>query len=374
MSDLSIHPVTEADAAEILAFEQENRSFFRAMVPDRGDPYFSLDYLREMLREAVQDQAAGRHYLYLVRNPRGEVVGRVNLYDVRQGNLKRAELGYRIGERWNGRGYATRAVNLALAEAFGRCGLHRVQAVTSPENIGSQMVLIRNGFRFVGRSTAYLQVGERWVDGLHYEILAEWYRQRPAAPDPAGSRGTGAGEEQPERVPVRIRPVRPEDAPDLNQICRGRTVMPNTYGLPTEREMASRRFVENLGPDDHVLVAETDGRVVGVAGLHLGKGRGRHAGTIGISIHDDYQGRGIGRALMAALLDLADNHLNLERVELDVRSDNTRAIALYKSLGFIEEGVRRGAFFAQGAYRDLLLMARTREGAAAASRRPEQGN
>ncbi len=56
----------------------------------------------------------------------------LGLYDVARGHLQKAEIGYRVGQRHNGRGYATAAVALALAEAYGRLGLHRVEAFTAP--------------------------------------------------------------------------------------------------------------------------------------------------------------------------------------------------------------------------------------------------
>ena len=60
-------------------------------------------------------------------------------------------------------------------------------------------------------------------------------------------------------------------------------------------------------------------------------------------MHDDFQGRGVGKALMQALLDLADSWTPYTRLELTVYADNARAIALYKQFGFDEEGVLQGA-------------------------------
>lgn len=132
--------------------------------------------------------------------------------------------------------------------------------------------------------------------------------------------------------------------------------------LPSERISYNRAFLENLGPDDHMLVAELDGQVVGTASLHTKKGRQRHAGALGIIVHEGYQNRGIGRALMEALLDIADNHLGLVRVELEVYVDNARAIHLYETLGFQTEGCKRMGIFRRGEFIDVLVMARIRGG------------
>lgn len=86
----------------------------------------------------------------------------------------------------------------------------------------------------------------------------------------------------------------------------------------------------------------------------------RHSAGFGIMVHRDWQGRGVGRALMEAALDVADNWLMLTRVELTVFTDNARAIGLYKSLGFEIEGTKRMGAIRNGAYADEYYMARLR--------------
>jgi len=106
--------------------------------------------------------------------------------------------------------------------------------------------------------------------------------------------------------------------------------------------------------DDHVaIVAVLDGRIVGSADITQYKGRRSHAGGIGIIVHDDYRGRGIGTALTAALIDTADNWLNLKRLELSVYVDNEPAIRLYKKFGFVVEGTRAPKHFATEIMRRL---------------------
>ncbi len=77
-------------------------------------------------------------------------------------------------------------------------------------------------------------------------------------------------------------------------------------------------------------------------------------------MHDAYAGRGVGTALMAAMIDLADRWLNLKRLQLQVWVDNAPAIALYEKFGFEREGVLRAEGFRDGAYVDALAMARVR--------------
>jgi putative acetyltransferase len=77
-------------------------------------------------------------------------------------------------------------------------------------------------------------------------------------------------------------------------------------------------------------------------------------------VSDAWQGQGVGKALMQAGVDLADNWLNLTRLELEVYSDNDPAIRLYERFGFEREGIMRQHAFRSGQYVDSLMMARLR--------------
>jgi putative acetyltransferase len=79
-----------------------------------------------------------------------------------------------------------------------------------------------------------------------------------------------------------------------------------------------------------------------------------------MAVRDDWQGKGVGTALIEAALDLADNWLNLTRIELGVYTDNAAAFALYKKFGFEIEGTHRRFAFRGGRYVDAYSMARLR--------------
>lgn len=107
------------------------------------------------------------------------------------------------------------------------------------------------------------------------------------------------------------------------------------------------------------LVAEIDGRIVGCIGLHRETPHRRsHAAGIGMAVHDDFAGRGVGAALLGAAVDLAERWWNIRRLELNVYADNARAIALYERFGFEREGLFRAYAWRDGAYVDSLAMAR----------------
>lgn len=161
----------------------------------------------------------------------------------------------------------------------------------------------------------------------------------------------------------KIRPVRIEDATAINEIRRQDGVRENTMGIISERITRIQNIINNLTENDHMLVAEIEengiAKVVGVATLSVNRSnRVRHSGSMGISVHKDYQSKGIGRALMTSLLDIADNWLMLVRIELGVFVDNEKAINLYKSLGFEIEGRKKYVAIRNGKYEDEYIMAR----------------
>ncbi|MCI0438437.1 MAG: GNAT family N-acetyltransferase [Chloroflexi bacterium] len=159
---------------------------------------------------------------------------------------------------------------------------------------------------------------------------------------------------------VIIRAARADDYADMHEVLSCPGVYRNTLQLPYVSLDRRKEWLEKLTPDDYMLVAEVDGRVVGNIDLTRRRNRLSHVGHLGMSVHDDFQNQGIGTALMRAILDIADNWLNIKRVELDVFTDNARAIHLYEKFGFVIEGTLKALAFRDGEYVDAYHMARLR--------------
>lgn len=128
-------------APALLAFEQENRAYFAASIPDRGDAFFAEFDARHA--QMLVLQAAGMDYFHLLVIESGEVVGRVNLFDVADGS---AELGYRIAQKVVGQGLATAAVRKVRELAATEYGLTKLRARVRLDNPASRKVLEHNGF------------------------------------------------------------------------------------------------------------------------------------------------------------------------------------------------------------------------------------
>lgn len=162
---------------------------------------------------------------------------------------------------------------------------------------------------------------------------------------------------------IRLRRATPDDAPAFAEFMADEEVFAQLMQLPYPDTASWRKRLEagaEPGKADVHLVAELDGKVVGSAGLHTAflALRRRHAIGLGIGIGKAVQGRGIGTALMNALLDYADRWAGILRIELTVWADNERAIALYRKSGFEIEGRLRAYGLRDGRFVDALSMAR----------------
>ena len=159
-----------------------------------------------------------------------------------------------------------------------------------------------------------------------------------------------------------IRRAEPDDYSAIYEMFASPNVFPGTLQLPyPSREQWRQRLVE-INDSSYNLVAVVQDRVVGMLGVDTfpKKPRRRHVGVIGICVHDEWQGKGVGAALMQAGIELADNWLNLTRLELTVYSDNHHAIRLYERFGFTYEGTLRQDAFRDGQYVDSNMMGRLR--------------
>jgi len=153
----------------------------------------------------------------------------------------------------------------------------------------------------------------------------------------------------------------PEDYKAVHLVYSSPRAMAETLGVLYSSEDAWREELARERDDNFSIVACVQGEVVGHLALSVYMNpRTRHSGHFGIAARDDWQGKGAGTALMQAAVELADNWLNLERLELDVYTANEPAIHLYQKFGFVIEGTLVRFAFRDGRYVDAYMMARLR--------------
>jgi len=110
------------------------------------------------------------------------------------------------------------------------------------------------------------------------------------------------------------------------------------------------------------LVARAGDRLVAWAALTRVSARPAYAGVAEVSIYvaADAQGRGIGTALLRALID-ASERAGLWTLQAGILRENTASLRLHASCGFREVGVRERLGRLDGAWRDVVLMERRSE-------------
>jgi len=155
-----------------------------------------------------------------------------------------------------------------------------------------------------------------------------------------------------------IRALREEDAEGMAVLANLPNYRYGTLRLPYETPDFWRRRIETAAPGGLGLVAVLDGMIVGSARLQRRTGRCSHVGDVGVGVHDDFHRRGIGTALVAAVVEAADCWLAIKRLQLTVYADNGAAIRLYRKFGFEVEGTFKTFAFRNGTYVDALAMAR----------------
>jgi len=161
-----------------------------------------------------------------------------------------------------------------------------------------------------------------------------------------------------------VRRIEPADYEAVTRIFIGPQVIWGTLQLPFPSVESWKKRLSEAPEGSINLVVCAGDEIVGQLGLFTFPNwpRRRHAGQIGMAVRDDWQGRGAGAALMQAAVDLADNWLNLIRLELEVYTDNEPAIRLYKKFGFMIEGTLLQFAYRNGEFVDAYTMARLKAG------------
>lgn len=141
----------------------------------------------------------------------------------------------------------------------------------------------------------------------------------------------------------------------LDEVARERCYLALFQAPPKEdarafmRDIVARQLCQ--------VLAVEDGQVLGWCDVLPRYGEAcAHVGVLGMGLVPSARGRGIGRQLLAAAVEQAVAR-GLCRIELSVRTDNHRAIALYERFGFVVEGRHRQGYSVEQTYVDTLSMA-----------------
>lgn len=159
-----------------------------------------------------------------------------------------------------------------------------------------------------------------------------------------------------------IRRLEPSDYEAMQKIFVGPKVTWGTLQQPFPSVEIWRKRLTEIPESQFWLAAMVGDELAGQLEIQTSPNhpRRKHVGQLGMAVRDDFQGKGVGTALMQAAVDMADNWLDLLRLELGVFVDNEPAVRLYQRFGFVIEGTMTRYAFRAGQYADVYAMARFR--------------
>lgn len=162
-----------ADAPAFLAAVRGSRRLHTPWVKAPGTRAAFAAYVRR----STESGARRTHAAFLVcRTDDGSIVGVFNFSEIVRGLFNSAYVGYYALAPNAGQGLMAEGFALALDAAFGRLGLHRVEANVQPTNERSLALVERVGFTREGYSRRYVKIAGRWRDHVRFAMLAEDWR------------------------------------------------------------------------------------------------------------------------------------------------------------------------------------------------------
>jgi len=154
------------------ALRKESRDFLVPWEPSWSADEFDRSVWRQRLRRYDEDYRCGHSTAFLIFDMEQRLLGGITLGGIRHGVSQSAHIGYWMGERHAGQGYMHEAIKLVTGHAFGRLGLHRIEAACIPDNERSIRVLEKAGFSREGLLRSYLRINGAWRDHLLYALLS----------------------------------------------------------------------------------------------------------------------------------------------------------------------------------------------------------
>ncbi|MCD8500886.1 MAG: GNAT family N-acetyltransferase [Bacillaceae bacterium] len=163
---------------------------------------------------------------------------------------------------------------------------------------------------------------------------------------------------------ILIRSANPFDADDIltlsyDVISENDTLITKPSEMQVTKEQ-QRQHIEMYNElfGNLMLVAFHNHSLIGLLTFQRGiPAKLSHQGTLGMIINKKWRNKGVGKQLISALISWAKKNKEIEKICLEVLSRNKRAIRLYESFGFIEEGRQlKQVKISDGEYDDLILM------------------
>jgi RimJ/RimL family protein N-acetyltransferase len=340
-----------------------------------GDGDVFLDYLDEVAGESdnltfgsgekelftnedayMESIANSPNALFLLAIVGNSIIGGLTFSSDSRPKLSRSgEFGISVRKTWWGKGIGA-ALLQVLVDWAPTVRIGKINLQVRVDNI--RAIALYRRFGFVDEAVIRHQIA---IGGMYHDLL--WMGLKIGADSPLDVPVPYI--EQPPaplRLPVHIRKARPEDAGEilacLQKISQETEFLSMGIEGPRYTLEEQRAFLVSAqnDPGSLYLIAFRDEQVVGLLSFSAGKRkRISHAGEFTLAILQDWGGMGIGKAMLHRLISWS--HANgIHKINLEVRTENKRAVDLYLSCGFIIEGLITRTVFYNGGYHDSYAM------------------
>ncbi len=173
-----------------------SEDFLRPWEPAWPRDALGRSSFRQRQRHYAEEWRNGTGYSFFIFRIDDDVMlGGISLTNIRRGVSQSGSLGYWVGQPYARHGHMTEAVQGILPFAFGRLGLHRVEAACLPTNSASRGLLGKCGFREEGFAPKYLKINGVWSDHVLFAILSDEVGKAKPRPSPQQTETTADAEQ-----------------------------------------------------------------------------------------------------------------------------------------------------------------------------------
>jgi ribosomal-protein-alanine N-acetyltransferase len=166
----------EQDALRLQEYQVVNKAFFKPWMPTYTLNQFNLDYVEASIVVMLDYYQKGELLPFLILHPiTEEVIGTITYSQIQRGVAQYCCVGYKVSEKWNGKGIATETLNATNRHVFEVLKLHRIEANIMPVNKGSIRVVEKLNFEKEGLCKGLLKIDGHWQDHFRFGLINPEY-------------------------------------------------------------------------------------------------------------------------------------------------------------------------------------------------------
>jgi [ribosomal protein S5]-alanine N-acetyltransferase len=178
---LILKTLNKDSAPLVLAFYEDNKTFFEPWEPRRHVSFYTLAYQRAFLtaeHNQIQDGKLLRYWVFLKERP-DELIGTVCFQNILREPYHSCSLGYKFSNQHLHQGYATESIQKCIELVFTEAHIHRIDAYIMPNNSPSIRLIERLGFQYEGTCLSFAKISGNWTDHMHYARINHFENVSP---------------------------------------------------------------------------------------------------------------------------------------------------------------------------------------------------